>query len=275
MLSVRTSVLLFILLLFGLKAAQAHNCQPFLQAEILSDKKLELFEVSWKELIPGQTHIGWHLINNPQFRKKLKVQKNQETYILRKPIPVVMWEVKGTKRYIMLDNHHTLLRFVKAYENKAPKDKPLEVEVEVVHTIRNMTTDKEVMSYLLEKNWIWNEQVLTNKPWSFEKNWPQNVLELRDLPVRSVVQLMFYELDLSGKSFLPYTQFSFAKELLAQGFNFKARELDGGKKQEKLKARLLQFVFSNEYLLDYLLGSVREQDDKGASSKIKKRLKAS
>lgn len=258
------SVLASVVLINPSTEASAQTCRRYLA---LDSSKLEALGpvVAWDQLLPGQTHFGKHIVENYDFKRPIKVIDTAHARILDKRIPVL--EVKNHQEsyYIMVDNHHTLLRFVSASEKV--KNKELLVPINIVESLTIKNFDHTTMQRLVREGYAWAPEKITSS-WRLKTHWPQNILQLQDMPLRSVVQLLFFELDLSGKSFRPYMQFYLAEVLKEKGFVFKAKDFESTKKELKLKKRLHKFLDQNPEVLDLLKQNILPNDIKGAQEKL-------
>lgn len=245
-------------------SAEANLCRRFLSQETAQTEPLGP-TVPWDQLIPGQTHFGQYIVEKYDFKRPIKTIETPQAFILNKNIPVVEVQISEGSRYFMVDSHHTLLRFVNMFSQE--KKKSLLVPIRVVETITATRFDYQLMQRLVDQGHAWTPDVLTPL-WRLSTHWPQNILELRDLPLRSAVQILFFEMDLSGKSFKPYMQFYLAEELRQQGFKIKSKDFESAKREAKLKKRLHKFLIKTPEVLEALKQNIVEDDTKGALTKI-------
>lgn len=241
--------------------ANANLCNKYLTTEIQSLVQ----KVSWDSLIPGQTHFGKYIVEKYDFKRPVKTITTPSSIVLDKKIPVVEVQTPSSTHYFMVDNHHTLFRFVNMFPKEKKRD--LLVPIEVIDSFQASKIDHLTMQRLVAFGFAWSGEPLTPQ-WRFEKHWPQNILELRDLPMRSFVQLLFFELDLSGKSFKPYMQFYLAESFLQKGFALKSKDFNDPRREVKLKKKLRKFLIQFPEVLQELKENISENDTKRALEKI-------
>lgn len=246
-------------------SSHAGMCRSFLYHDVTAISSNLGPVIPWTSLIPGQTHVGKLILESYDFKRPIKFHEFEKEVVLNKNIPVIEIQGFANSRYVMLDGHHTVLRFLKMFQ-ETQKELLIPIEVTETITTRNLP-DHLIMKDLVDRGLIWSGKPI-KKTWKFNKDWPSNILELKDMPIRSLVQLIFYDLDLSGKSFQPYIQFNLAEKIAAKGFQFAKKDLKTKKKQDRVKKQLLEFIYKNPDVLDLLKSNVVHGDTKGATQKL-------
>lgn len=147
-----------------------------------------------KKLTPGQEEIGFYIVEN--------IKKEETRGLDQLEVPVIVAVLKSGTYYIMQDAHHSLSGFA----SHVGADHKVRLKVLRVDKKPNWS-DERYIKHLIKKQEVYSSTTEINKGWSFKKNWPKNIFELVDSPLRSIVKLAFLRYKISGKWFVLFFQF--------------------------------------------------------------------
>jgi hypothetical protein len=192
------------------------------------------------------------------------LKKNQKKeFILektnKKPIPVIK-DIDG--KFRLIDGNHSLYTFAIFMGKNLDFNVNIKIFKDYSSLSNNGTkwTAEEMVQNLTENNWIF---IYGNDTPTYKDlmEIPDNILKIKDLPERSLMGLVFREMDLrlKGSDFTPMIQLRLAKVLIDLGFNPLTKRPFGRKNLNRVKEKILK----TKELLVFLLENLNHNlDDK-------------